>query len=135
MKLNNIINYFIEKMVFVLLFTTATQLFTLALKLVKQTQTTIMAQEFILSSHSKSLYNITQAPGWSEDETDALKLAIKLYGVGCWNKIMHSGILPGKTTTQMYMQTQRLLGQQSIGALNDIHLDVDKVTKYYNQHC
>lgn len=36
------------------------------------------------------------------------------YGVGKWREIEDSGLLPGKMNQQLYGQTQRLLGQQSI---------------------
>jgi hypothetical protein len=37
------------------------------------------------------------------------------YGVGSWTKIIESGCLPGKNRAQLNLQTQRLLGQQSLG--------------------
>jgi hypothetical protein len=37
------------------------------------------------------------------------------YGVGSWSKIIESGCLPGKSRAQLNLQTQRLLGQQSLG--------------------
>ena len=44
-----------------------------------------------------------------------MRLAIMKFGVGSWNKILDSGCLPGKNKSQLCLQTQRLLGQQSLG--------------------
>ncbi len=44
------------------------------------------------------------------------------FGIGKWREIEDSGLLPGKMNQQLYGQTQRLLGQQSIvGASAGLH--------------
>ena len=43
-----------------------------------------------------------------------LKLCLMRYGVGQWQAIQGAGLLPGKLIQQLYGQTQRLLGQQSL---------------------
>lgn len=50
-----------------------------------------------------------------------------LFGVGRWKKIVKSNCLPGKSVGQIYMQTQRLLGQQSLAQFMGIHIDTEKV--------
>lgn len=35
--------------------------------------------------------------------------------------------MPGKSIGQIYMQTQRLVGQQSLGDFMGLHLDLEKV--------
>jgi hypothetical protein len=79
------------------------------------------------TTHSKSLYNITQSPGWSAAENKVLKLAIMKFGVGAWTKVMALGICPGKTNAQFNLQVQRMLGQQSLAGFAMIKLDVDAV--------
>ena len=39
------------------------------------------------------------------------------YGSGQWTAVLNTGLLPGKLTGQLYNQTQRLLGQQSLSGL------------------
>lgn len=79
---------------------------------------------------SKSLVNSTLAPGWSTEEVKVLKAAIMRFGIGRWRKILSCGCLPGKTSSQLSSQTQRLLGQQSLAEYMHLHLDVDKVATY-----
>jgi hypothetical protein len=81
------------------------------------------------TTHSKSLYNITQSPGWSEEENKVLKLAIMKFGVGAWTKIMSLGIVPGKTNAQLNLQVQRMLGQQSLAGFAMLKVNVDDVRK------
>eukprot|EP00958_Prasinococcus_capsulatus_P026724 scaffold4990_cov387-Prasinococcus_capsulatus_cf.AAC.6 len=87
---------------------------------------------------SASLWNFTTAPGWKPEESITLKLALCKYGIGKWVEIQASGVLPGKVIQQLNGQTQRLLGQQSIGgaqvvvppvlaALTGLSLDIDKI--------
>ncbi|KAL9654900.1 hypothetical protein ABK040_008690 [Willaertia magna] len=80
---------------------------------------------------SKSLYNFSGAPGWSEQENRILRYGIMKFGVGSWSTIKRAGILPGKNFAQLYIQTQRMLGVQSLAQFNDIKLDVDQVRKDY----
>lgn len=53
--------------------------------------------------------------GWTPKEHENLRLALMYFGVGRWSKIIEKGVLPGKTNAQLYLQTQRMLGQQSLG--------------------
>lgn len=83
-----------------------------------------------MQSHSRSLYNTTQSPGWTDQETKVLKLALMKFGIGQWSAIVHSGVLPGKQITQLSVMTQRIIGQQSLGAMVGLHLDLDKIRRY-----
>jgi hypothetical protein len=56
-----------------------------------------------------------------------LKLALMKFGLGKWRKIVKSKCLAGKSIGQIYMQTQRLLGQQSLGDFMGLHLHLEKV--------
>lgn len=49
------------------------------------------------------------------------------FGVGKWKKIVKSKCLTGKSIGQIYMQTQRLLGQQSLGDFMGLHLNLERV--------
>ena len=60
-------------------------------------------------SDSKSLWNYTLSPGWTNEEVDVLKIALKKYGIGKWKRIKKTNCLPGKTIAQLNPQTQRLL--------------------------
>lgn len=81
----------------------------------------------VITTHSKSLYNISQSKGWTEEENKVLKLSLMKFGVGNWTVITRLGILPGKNITQINLQTQRILGQQSLGGFMNIKLNPDKV--------
>eukprot|EP00948_MAST-09A_sp_MAST-9A-sp1_P000375 g375.t1 len=70
---------------------------------------------------------MTLAPGWNEKEVEVFKLAMQKYGVGNWKTIISERILPGKTNAQLVCQAQRLLGQQSLGEFQKLHLDIDKI--------
>ena len=61
-------------------------------------------------AESKSLHNYTLRPGWTPEEVETLKLLLMKFGIGKWKKIIKTGCLPSKTTSQMNLQTQRLLG-------------------------
>jgi hypothetical protein len=76
---------------------------------------------------SKSLGNYTISPGWTRNEVEVLKIALMKYGIGKWRKIKRCKCLPGKTVSQMVLQTQRLLGQQSIAEFMGIRVDLEKV--------
>ena len=56
-----------------------------------------------------------------------LKLALQKFGIGKWRRIVKSKCLPGKSIGQIYMQTQRLVGQQSLGDFMGLHLDLEAV--------
>lgn len=49
------------------------------------------------------------------------------FGLGSWRAIIDSGCLPGKTRTQLCLQTQRMIGQQSLGEFMGLHIDTDAV--------
>lgn len=74
-------------------------------------------RQIVISSDSPSLWNCTLSPGWKREEVKILRLALIKYGVGRWKEIIESGCLPGKNPSQLSLQCQRLLGQQSIGGL------------------
>lgn len=76
---------------------------------------------------SKSLGNFTLSPGWTRDEVEVLKIALMKFGIGKWRKIKRCKCLPGKTVAQMNLQTQRLLGQQSIAEFMGIKVDLEKI--------
>jgi len=78
---------------------------------------------------SKSLINFSQMPGWNEQENRILRYGIMKFGVGSWSTIHRAGILPGKNFAQLYIQTQRMLGVQSLAQFNGIQLDTDMVRK------
>ena len=78
-------------------------------------------------SDSKSLWNYTLSPGWTIEEVDVLKIALMKYGIGKWKRIKKINCLPGKTIAQMNLQTQRLLGQQSLAEFMGLHVDLEKV--------
>ncbi|KAG2181094.1 hypothetical protein INT43_008676 [Umbelopsis isabellina] len=61
--------------------------------------------------------------GWTEEESETLRKALMLFGIGNWAKIIESDCLPGKTNAQMNLQLQRLLGQQSTAEFASLHID------------
>jgi hypothetical protein len=72
---------------------------------------------------SASLWNSTLVPGWSEEESDVLRLALTKHGIGNWKEVLESGCLPGKTCAQLNLQLQRLIGQQSTAEFQGLHVD------------
>jgi len=80
-------------------------------------------RKLVRSVDSPSLWNCTLSPGWKREDLEILRLAIMKFGVGAWSKIVKSGSLPGKTPAQLNLQTQRMMGQQSLGEFMGIHLD------------
>eukprot|EP01025_Chloroclados_australasicus_P032012 TRINITY_DN3240_c0_g1_i3.p2 TRINITY_DN3240_c0_g1~~TRINITY_DN3240_c0_g1_i3.p2 ORF type:complete len:301 (-),score=27.03 TRINITY_DN3240_c0_g1_i3:390-1292(-) len=76
---------------------------------------------------SSSLWNFTTSPGWSPEEGQLLKLLLMKLGVGRWVQIQETGLLPGKVIQQLYGQTQRLLGQQSLSAYTGLRVNIDKI--------
>jgi len=83
-----------------------------------------------VTNESRSLWNYTLSPGWSVEEAEILSRAIIKYGVGNWNDILKSKCLPNKTRSQLNLQTQRLIGQQSLGEFMGVHLDPREVYMY-----
>ncbi len=59
-------------------------------------------------------WNFCPAPGWTREEAQELKLCLMKFGIGQWQAIHAAGHLAGKRIQQLYGQTQRLLGQQSL---------------------
>lgn len=85
--------------------------------------------QYVITTHSKSLFNLSQSQGWTAEENKILKLALIKFGFGNWSKIIQSGVLPGKNITQMNLQAQRMLGQQSLGGFNFLRIDPDRIRK------
>ncbi|CAM0136528.1 unnamed protein product [Umbelopsis sp. WA50703] len=81
------------------------------------------ARNVLRSNDSASLWNCTLSPGWTEEESETLRKALMLFGIGNWAKIIESDCLPGKTNAQMNLQLQRLLGQQSTAEFASLHID------------
>jgi len=90
-------------------------------------------QKFVRSADSKSLWNCTLSPGWSKEENEILRAAIMKYGLGAWTAILKAKVLPGKTAAQLNLQTQRMLGQQSLGGFMGIKLDASRVWEENNK--
>lgn len=84
---------------------------------------------YIKSNDSNSLWNHAISPGWTSEEIEILKIALTKFGIGKWKLIKSSGCLPGKTISQMNIQTQKLLGQQSLAEFMGLKIDLEKV--YY----
>lgn len=78
---------------------------------------------------SKSLWNYALIPGWTQEEVEILKIALTKFGIGRWKKIKMSGCLQSKTTSQINIQTQKLLGQQSLYEYMGLHVDLERVYK------
>lgn len=58
-----------------------------------------------------------------------LKIALMKFGIGKWTRIEKSGVLPTKSIQQCYLQTQRLLGQQSVAEFMGLSVDIDRIYK------
>ena len=63
--------------------------------------------------------------GWTEEEVAVLRLLLMKVGVGRWSKL--AKFLPGKTVAQINLQTQRLMGQQSLGEFTNLRIDPDVI--------
>lgn len=72
---------------------------------------------------SKSLWNYTMSPGWTEKEVEVFRFALMKFGLGRWTRIVEEGCLPGKTVGQLNNQMQRMIGQQSTGEFQGLHCD------------
>jgi len=55
------------------------------------------------------------------------------WGVGCWGKLCQSRCLPGKSASQLNLQLQRIMGQQSLAEYVGIHLDPRDVWNVNNE--
>lgn len=86
-----------------------------------------MKKSKINHNQSVSLWNYTLSPGWSRAEVEVLKLALQKFGIGKWSRIIRSECLPGKSIGQIYLQTQRIMGQQSLGDFMGLHIDIQRV--------
>ena len=78
-------------------------------------------------SDSTSLWNYTLNPCWTLEEVEVLKIALIKYGIGRWSRIKEVNCLPGKTIVQMNLQTQRLLGQQSLAEFMGLHVNLEQI--------
>lgn len=86
-----------------------------------------MKKTKISHNESASLWNYTLSPGWSRAEVEVLKLALQKFGIGKWARIIRSECLPGKSIGQIYLQTQRIMGQQSLGDFMGLHVDIERI--------
>ena len=86
-----------------------------------------MPKTKIKHNESVSLWNYTLSPGWSRAEVEVLKLALQKFGIGKWASIIKSKCLPGKSIGQIYLQTQRIMGQQSLGDFMGLNIDIQQV--------
>jgi hypothetical protein len=80
-----------------------------------------------LMGESKSVWNYSLCSGWLPAEASVLITLLQYYGVGKWTHIYNSGRLPSKTIQQMYLQTQRIVGQQSLAAFMGLKLDLQRI--------
>jgi len=85
------------------------------------------AKKLIRSADSPSLWNCSLSPGWTREDLEVLRLAIMKFGLGSWSKIIKSSCLPGKTPSQLNLQTQRMMGQQSLAEFMGLHVDAQEV--------
>ncbi|CDW81052.1 UNKNOWN [Stylonychia lemnae] len=76
---------------------------------------------------SKSLWNYALSPGWTQQEVEVLKIGLMKFGIGKWTAMEKSGILPTKSIQQCYLQTQRIIGQQSLAEFMNLHVDIDRI--------
>lgn len=86
-----------------------------------------MSQIIPTQSNSKSLWNYTLYRGWTMEDVEVLKVALIKYGFGQWDRLIKSNCLPGKTPIQMYHQTQRLIGQQSLSKFKGLHVNLQQI--------
>eukprot|EP00750_Incisomonas_marina_P000392 INCI10307.2.p1 GENE.INCI10307.2~~INCI10307.2.p1 ORF type:complete len:321 (-),score=65.52 INCI10307.2:242-1204(-) len=92
-----------------------------------------MANSFtsvVHTGHSKSLWNHTLSPGWTNEETRVLYLCLQKYGIGNYKKILQNMHLPEKTMAQINNQTQRFLGQQATKEFHLMKVDLDAVNAW-----
>lgn len=78
-------------------------------------------------SDSNSLWNYTVSSGWTKEELEIFKIALTKFGIGNWKKIKEVESLKHKSISQMNVQTQRLLGQQSLTEYLNLHVNLEKV--------
>ena len=76
---------------------------------------------------SDSVWNYALSPGWTHEEVAVLKACIQKFGLGRWTAMVKAEVLPSKNIQQCYLQTQKLLGQQSLKEFMGLHLDIQKI--------
>eukprot|EP00127_Corallochytrium_limacisporum_P000756 Clim_evm42s25 gene=Clim_evmTU42s25 len=91
-----------------------------------------MMKASVVSNDSKSLYNFTLSPGWSEFESQMLRRCAVRFGIGKWSDIIESGSMFGKSNSQLNLQMQRMLGQQSTAEFMGISMDPTVIGKRNN---
>jgi len=77
------------------------------------------------SNDSKSLWNFTLSPGWSQFDAHILRLGLMRYGCGSWRDIGRH--FPLKNCGQLNLQTQRLFGQQALAEFQKVHIDPNQI--------
>jgi len=77
------------------------------------------------SNDSKSLWNFTLSPGWSQFDAHILRLGLMRYGCGSWRDIGRH--FPLKNCGQLNLQTQRLFGQQALAEFQKVHIDPNPI--------
>lgn len=82
------------------------------------------------TGESKSLWNHTLSPGWTEEEQRVLYLCLQKYGIGNYKKILSNMHLPEKTMAQINNQTQRFLGQQATKEFHLMKVDLEAVNRW-----
>lgn len=53
------------------------------------------------------------------------------FGLGAWSKIIRANCLPGKNPSQLNLQTQRMMGQQSLGGKSSVGNRRDQFRRVY----
>jgi len=89
-------------------------------------------QKLIRTADSPSLWNCSLSPGWTRGDLEILRLAIMKFGIGAWSKIIKQSCLPGKTPSQLNLQTQRMMGQQSLAEFMGLRVDAQVVWAHNN---
>ena len=98
-------------------------------QITKETKTHQNATDQQQFTEDKSRWNYSLQPGWTKQETLILKYALQVYGIGRWKQIEQAKVLPSKMIQQMYLQTQRMLGQQSLAEFMQLRLDIDAIAE------
>mmetsp|Transcript_1448 Transcript_1448/g.2113 ORF Transcript_1448/g.2113 Transcript_1448/m.2113 type:complete len:193 (+) Transcript_1448:121-699(+) len=88
------------------------------------------SNEVLHCNDSKSLWNYTLSPGWTDKEVEVFRCALMKFGMGSWTQIVESRCLPGKTVAQLNNQMQRMIGQQSTGEFMKCHIDPADIFAY-----
>ena len=75
---------------------------------------------------------LSGAKGWTEQETQQLELMLQKFGIGKWQLLIQSNLLPGKTISQMVSKTLKVLKIQQIGQFNGLHIHPKYIREYVN---